>query len=397
MAKYRVAVLGATNKSILIDDAIGSQLTALTARVDALEGVGNSRAHRNLTGLTQGDDHPQYTMWQAAETVTGPWNFATEPRIGGELLTEFIQDVVGMELVEDTASIAWTYNDATAELEANVVEEWVEDLVGAMVLDTATVNLTYNDATGQISADVLVVPASQISYDPSASPFTATNVQDALDEVQSLGAYKGFVDCSANPNYPAAIAGDYYIVSVAGKIGGGSGVDVLRNDVIICTVDNAGGTQASVGADWDVVNNQDVDDAASFRASASTNQTLTNDTFTVINFDGTVFDRTSGFNTTTHRFVATVAGDYQFNGSVRIASAGSMSEGRVAIFKNGSVAAQGNLQSPVGAVDTTPIIAELIHLDAGDYVDLRAYKFGGSNATIIAAQSFFSGFMARRT
>lgn len=31
--------------------------------------------------------------------------------------------------------------------------------------------------------------------------------------------YKGGIDCSANPNYPAADAGFFYKITVAGKIG----------------------------------------------------------------------------------------------------------------------------------------------------------------------------------
>ena len=61
------------------------------------------------------------------------------------------------------------------------------------------------------------------------------------------------ISCSANPNYPAASAGQVWRVSVAGKIGGGSGVDVLIGDLIRCKTSNAGGTHASVGANFDIV------------------------------------------------------------------------------------------------------------------------------------------------
>lgn len=63
--------------------------------------------------------------------------------------------------------------------------------------------------------------------------------------------FKGVIDCSANPNYPAADAGDLYKVSVAGKIGGGSGPNVEAGDTLLCIVDgSASGTQAGVGANW---------------------------------------------------------------------------------------------------------------------------------------------------
>lgn len=65
--------------------------------------------------------------------------------------------------------------------------------------------------------------------------------------------FKGSTDCSANPNYPAASKGDFYLVSVAGKIGGASGIVVEAGDTFFATADNAGGTQAAVGASWTVI------------------------------------------------------------------------------------------------------------------------------------------------
>ena len=66
--------------------------------------------------------------------------------------------------------------------------------------------------------------------------------------------YKGTIDCSTNPNYPAADAGYMYIASVAGKIGGASGTDVEVGDMIICNTDGTvSGNQATVGQYWNVI------------------------------------------------------------------------------------------------------------------------------------------------
>ena len=63
--------------------------------------------------------------------------------------------------------------------------------------------------------------------------------------------FKGVIDCSINPNYPAADAGHVYKVSVAGKIGGASGPQVEAGDVLTCITDSsAAGNHASVGANW---------------------------------------------------------------------------------------------------------------------------------------------------
>lgn len=71
--------------------------------------------------------------------------------------------------------------------------------------------------------------------------------------VTGLLELKGSTDCSANPNYPAALKGDSYVVSVSGKIGGASGKVVSAGDVYFATADNAGGTEASVGTSWDTI------------------------------------------------------------------------------------------------------------------------------------------------
>lgn len=65
--------------------------------------------------------------------------------------------------------------------------------------------------------------------------------------------YKGVIDCSANPNYPAATSGDLYVVSVAGKIGGASGPEVEAGDELFCKTTTAAGDHATVGANWDII------------------------------------------------------------------------------------------------------------------------------------------------
>jgi hypothetical protein len=77
---------------------------------------------------------------------------------------------------------------------------------------------------------------------------------DGLLDANNAYQYKGVIDCSANPNYPAASAGWTYKVSVAGKIGGGAGINVEVGDTLTCIVDgSAAGNQATVGANWIIV------------------------------------------------------------------------------------------------------------------------------------------------
>lgn len=77
---------------------------------------------------------------------------------------------------------------------------------------------------------------------------------DQLIAAQDAMVFKGVVDCSANPNYPAADRGWSYRVSVAGKIGGASGVNVETGDLLLCLTDGtASGDQATVGANWAII------------------------------------------------------------------------------------------------------------------------------------------------
>lgn len=78
-------------------------------------------------------------------------------------------------------------------------------------------------------------------------------IKDAESTALGVLDYQTVIDCSTNPNYPAATKGWMYIVSVAGKIGGGSGLDVKVGGLLICKTTAAAGTQAGVGGSWDYV------------------------------------------------------------------------------------------------------------------------------------------------
>ena len=73
------------------------------------------------------------------------------------------------------------------------------------------------------------------------------------DYVAIVGRQRGDIDCSTNPNYPEAEVGDRFEVTVAGKIGGASGVSVDVYDEIVCKQNTAGGSQGTAGASFYVV------------------------------------------------------------------------------------------------------------------------------------------------
>jgi len=125
------------------------------------------------------------------------------------------------------------------------------------------VNLANNTLAGN-SAAVLaalsaagLLPASDLDTDATMAADSDARVPTqkatrayVASVLAGVAKNKGPLDCSANPNYPVGLNGDFYRCSVAGKVGGASGVVVEVADLIMCVADNAGGTQASVGTSW---------------------------------------------------------------------------------------------------------------------------------------------------
>ena len=153
---------------------------------------------------------------------------------------------------------------------ASKVLKWSSD---GLSLENATASVAWGAITGTLSSQTDLQSALNLKSNLNSPTFTGTPaaptasggtnttqlattafVQSAVSSaVSGLLELKGNLDCSANPNYPAASAGDTYYVSVAGKVGGASGVTVAVGDAIVCKADNAGGTEGSVGSSWFVL------------------------------------------------------------------------------------------------------------------------------------------------
>ena len=158
---------------------------------------------------------------------------------------------------------------------------------------------TFSEVAGVV-AQAVIGPVSNVDSNiPQFDGTTGNKIKDgglALDTDGTLGAnsdsripsqkavktyvaaafgandamiFKGVIDCSANPNYPAADRGATYRVSVAGKIGGASGVNVEASDLLICLTDStAFGNQATVGSAWTIAQ-ANIDGAVVGPASAT--------------------------------------------------------------------------------------------------------------------------------
>lgn len=114
-------------------------------------------------------------------------------------------------------------------------------------------SLVKRDASGNFAGNDVTVENLIINNAPTASYHAAT--KGYVDNLVASGVnIQGVIDCSTNPDYPAATAvGEAYHVSVAGRIGGGAGELVEVGDMIVAVAINAGGDQATVGNDWIVM------------------------------------------------------------------------------------------------------------------------------------------------
>jgi len=102
------------------------------------------------------------------------------------------------------------------------------------------------------------VLASNIARFATEVPYVAITIgseeDDGIESANASLVYRGVIDCSANPDYPAADAGHTYIVSVGGKIGGADGTVVVAGGMVICRTDaTASGDQETVGGRWSIV------------------------------------------------------------------------------------------------------------------------------------------------
>jgi hypothetical protein len=115
---------------------------------------------------------------------------------------------------------------------------------------SAVIGYTPEDSANK-DTDGTLAANSDIKY-PSQK--AVKSYVDALLSAQDAMIFKGVIDCSSNPNYPSANRGDTYRVSIAGKIGGGSGPNVEAGDILLCITDgSSAGTHASVGANWGII------------------------------------------------------------------------------------------------------------------------------------------------
>lgn len=167
-----------------------------------------------------------------------------------------------------------TIADGIPLLEATRVIDSDNELVDKLYADTKiakATNVTSVNDTGIADGEIAVFNLTNkdirtsdkvFSIDGTLSGNSDSNIPtekairtyaDQLIAANNATIFRGVIDCSTNPNYPAADAGHVYVISVAGKIGGASGVSVEAGDMLLCLADStASGDQATVGSYWNI-------------------------------------------------------------------------------------------------------------------------------------------------
>lgn len=237
-----------------------------------------------LTGIdTDGTPlHAQPSASNLSDGVTGTGQVvrATSP----EILTPtgIVKGDVGLGNVDNTSdatknAAAATLTNKTINGSDNTLSNLATSMFAANVVDTDG-TLTANSDTRLASQKAVKTYVDQI-----------VSANDAM-------VFEGVIDCSTNPNYPAADRGSTYRVSVAGKIGGGSGPNVEAGDILLCMTDGtASGNHATVGANWGIIQ-VNIDGAVTLTgAQTLENKTLTSPDINTPDIDGGTADGLTSF------------------------------------------------------------------------------------------------------
>jgi len=113
-----------------------------------------------------------------------------------------------------------------------------------------------------------------------------------------------------------------------------------------------------------------------FSVYRSTNQTgVSSTTYTKVQLNTETFDTNSNFDpTTNYRFIPTVAGYYQINGSLSVEASSSVSRFFCTLYKNGSEVYRG---TDVNATGFQSVVGGVVYMNGStDYIELYGWVTG---------------------
>ena len=137
-----------------------------------------------------------------------------------------------------------------------------------------------------------------------------------------------------------------------------------------------------------------------FHAYVSSDQTLNNNTTTVVAFDTETFDTDSCYDTSNYRFTPNVAGKYSFSYCANLKNNNGVYYMQADLRKNGSNVSSSrgpvfeNSSSSDQSLEMVPLVQTII-MDmngSSDYIDVTAYFYNNGNGVIDGQRSFINGF-----
>jgi len=127
----------------------------------------------------------------------------------------------------------------------------------------------------------------------------------------------------------------------------------------------------------------DINHQSRMRAYRNANQSVPDGTATTVIFNVENFDEQGEYNPLTGRFTAKEDGYYQVNARVEFDALGAYSGFmRIEIDVDGAVVAYGTLIAVTQINDNNIQVSDLIHLTAGQFIEIKVFQNPGSNRDI---------------
>jgi len=280
---------------------------------------------------------------------------------------------------------------------------------------TLTFSAAPPSGTSNISVRYLGIPASGVT---TTAYRTVTNTTATAGQTSfTIPSYTvGYVDVYRNGVYlptsdytattgttvvltNAATVGDtittisFYVSSVLNAIPATAGSVSSSNLAALSTIPSTAGniTVPAVTGTMMVSGNM-----PAFSAYRSTTQSISNVTFTKVQYQTKEFDTNSYYdNTTNYRFQPLIAGYYQISASVCFASASNFI---ISVYKNGSAYITGPTVGISGLLDSTGVVSRLVYFNGStDYVETYCYQNTGGALNVQAniSGSWFTGALTR--
>jgi hypothetical protein len=262
---------------------------------------------------------------------------------------------------------------------------------------TTTGALAYRSATANVNTALPIGTNGQILAVSGGVPAWINNDQGDITEVQAGTGISVASGTGPIPIVTNTVATAY---DAKGDLIVGTGADTFSRLAVgatngmVLTVDSAEATGLKYATPAG-------SSGPAFRAFRNTSvQNVSGSTWTKVELNGETFDTDSCFDSTTNfRFTPNKAGYYKFTGSVDgEAQVSTTVFGRAAIYKNGSVAAQG-VKAPAFGDEFASQVSDLIYLNGTtDYVELYGFITAGAvNENFINGTSvtYFEGVWIR--